>query len=82
MTNPGLPPPLSSAHRERVATRVIDLRKDIEEALADLDSALAEEEAEAAGGGPDRTNGGQSGSVGGRDNLEAAGSGCVTKVGH
>ena len=61
MTNPGLPPPLSSAHREREATRVIDLRQEIEDALADLDAAI----------GADGEVGGKEGSAGGRANSRA-----------
>lgn len=41
MTNPGFPPPLSAARREREAARVIDLRNDIEKALDEVDAALA-----------------------------------------
>ena len=40
MTNPGFPPPLSSERREREAARVIDLRRDIENALDEVDAAL------------------------------------------
>ena len=40
MTNPGFPPPLSSARHEREAARVIDLRNDIDKALEELDAAL------------------------------------------
>ena len=40
MTNTGFPPPLSSARREREAARVIDLRNQIDNALAELDEAL------------------------------------------
>ena len=42
MTNTGFPPPLSAARREREAARVIDLRNDIDSALAELDAALEE----------------------------------------
>ena len=40
MTNPGFPPPLSSARHKREAARVIDLRHDIDKALEELDAAL------------------------------------------
>lgn len=46
MTNPGFPPPLSSARRDREADRVIDLRNEIDKALEELDAVLATEIAE------------------------------------
>lgn len=70
MTNPGLPPPLSSAHREREATRVIDLRQEIEDALADLDAAI----------GAIGEVGGQEGSAGGRAHWKAPDRSDTTKV--
>ena len=77
MTNPGLPPPLSSAHREREATRVIDLRQEIEDALADLDAAIG---ADGEVGGLEGSAGGREGSAGGRASSRASDRRAAEKV--
>jgi hypothetical protein len=59
---------------------VIDLRKELDEALADLDTALDGSDAESEDIGRGDTVGGQEGTVGGRDNSGVGGSACPTKV--